>query len=429
MPENGRRESARARFGNGSVTTGVRWPRSSGVLAHVTSLPSATVGDDARRFLDWLADAGQRWWQVLPLGPPDALGSPYSASSAFAAWPGLLARPARSVSVSAVESFVAVNRAWIGDWAAFAGDGAIADQVRFDREWSVVRAHARDRGISILGDLAFYVARGSADHRFHPEQFRSGVVAGVPPDDWSATGQLWGNPVYDWARAAADGYRWWSERFRRALALFDAVRVDHFRGFVAYWEVPAGARTAIGGRWVRGPGRAVFDAVRAELGDLPIVAENLGLITPAVERLRRAIGAPGNVVLQFAFSGRRRDGHAHVPEDAVVYTGTHDNDTTVGWWRRAPELERENVRRALGAVGDDTPSEPHWGMIRLALRSPARVAIVPAQDVLGLGSEARMNTPGTTRGNWSWRLTPGQLTRELARRLRGETEAAGRLRT
>ena len=403
----------------------MHWSRSSGVLLHVTSLPSGTIGD-ARRFVDWLADAGQRWWQVFPFGPPDAHGSPYSASSAFAAWPGLLARPGRRVTTSQVESFVGANRAWIGDWAAYAGDGAVSDQVRFDTEWAEVRRHASERGVSILGDLAIYVAPGSADHRLHPELFRAGVVGGVPPDDWSATGQLWGNPVYDWGRVAADGYRWWTERFRRTLALFDAVRVDHFRGFAAYWEVPERARSAVHGRWVRGPGRAVFDAARAELGELPIVAENLGLITPAVERLRRAIGAPGNFVLQFAFGRARRDWDATVPADAVAYTGTHDNDTAQGWWRHAAAAERERVRRALRAHGGTGDLPPHWMLTRLAMRSPARVAIVPAQDLLGLGSGARTNTPGTTTGNWSWRLEPGQLTRDLAKRLRAETEAGDR---
>jgi 4-alpha-glucanotransferase len=302
--------------------------------------------------------------------------------------------------------------------------------VRFDREWARVRAHAADLGISLLGDAAFYVAAGGADHRMHAELFREDVVGGVPPDDWSATGQLWGNPVYDWARMAADGFGWWIERLRRALALFDAVRIDHFRGFVAYWAVPIGQRTAMEGRWLRGPGRALFDAARDELGELPLVAEDLGLITPAVERLRREIAAPGNAVLHFSFGRERRDWSRIVPSDAFVYTGTHDNDTTVGWWASTSDAQRARVRRALeasgldaGGLGDD---EPHWLLIRLALRSAAAVAIIPAQDVLGLGSAARMNRPGAATGNWAWRLAPGQLTRDLALRLRDETEAGGR---
>lgn len=374
-------------------------PRSSGVLLHPTSLPGGRLGPEAYRFVDWLREAGQSWWQVLPLGPHDDSGSPYAAASAFAGWPGLLADPAAPVEAEDLEAFVAAHPSWIADWASFAGPGAIADQVRFQREWNALRAYAAERGVRLIGDVPLYVAPGSADHRARPELFQEGAVAGVPPDYFSRTGQLWGNPLYDWAALRATGYRWWVERFRRTLELVDLARVDHFRGFVSYWAVPARARTARRGTWRRGPGRELFEAVRAELGGLPLIAEDLGVITPAVERLRDELGLPGMHVLQFSPDVRRHREHA------VVYTGTHDNDTAVGW-------------------ADE--SGAHLRLIELAMSSRARVAIVPAQDVLGLGSEARMNTPGTTRGNWRWRLEPGQLSSEHAARLRELTARYGR---
>ncbi|HZP27799.1 MAG TPA: 4-alpha-glucanotransferase [Acidimicrobiia bacterium] len=401
--------------------------RSSGVLLHITSLPRGRLGDDAYRFVDWLHAAGQRYWQVLPVGPPDRFGSPYSSSSAFSAWPGLLARPDARVTADAVEAFVASHAYWAADWAAFAGPGALADQVRFDREWRALRAHATERGVRILGDVPFYVAAGGADVHAHRELFRTGVVAGVPPDDWSADGQLWGNPMYDWARLRATGYRWWIERLRRALELFDAARVDHFRGFVAAWAVPAGSRTARTGSWRRADGRAMFAAAVDALGPLPLVAENLGIITPPVERLRRDLGFPGMVVLQFAFGdGLVNPQRLGGDEQAVVYTGTHDNPTTVEWWRSATEHERRRVDRALAAAGIDE-AEPNWKLTRLALASRARLAVVPLQDLLGLGREARLNRPGRRHGNWTWRVAPGALSASLAARVRAQTEAAGRI--
>ena len=396
-------------------------PRSSGILLHPTSLPGGRLGAEAERFVDWLAAAGQSWWQVLPLGPPDDARSPYRVASAFAGWSGFLAEPDAPVSAAELESFVSRHPFWIGHWAAFAGEGAIADQVRFEREWSRLRAYARARGVRLIGDLPIYVARGGADHVSQPELFQRGVVAGVPPDAYSATGQLWGNPLYDWAALRQTGYRWWIERFRRTFELVDLTRIDHFRGFVAYWSVRDGRKTAKAGVWRRGPGREVFDAARAELGDLPLIAEDLGLITPPVEHLRDELGLPGMHVLQWAFERER--GNPHHPsshrENGAVYTGTHDNDTAVGWFRSLP-------RRARTATGLDA-EEPHWGLIRLAMASRARLAIVPTQDVLGLGSEARMNSPGRGEGNWRWRLEAGQLTGELAARLRRETERGGRL--
>jgi 4-alpha-glucanotransferase len=399
----------------------VNLPRSSGILLHVTSLPGGTLGSAAYGFVDWLQAAGQSWWQVLPLGPPDRSGSPYTASSAFAGSPGLLAEPGASVGAAELAAFRAIQPYWISDWERFAGEGAAPDQVRFEREWNALRGYAEARGVRLIGDIPLYVGTRSADHSAHPELFQRGFVAGAPPDALSASGQLWHNPLYDWSAMRRQGYRWWIERLRRAAQLHDLTRIDHFRGFVAYWSVPARARTARAGRWKRGPGAAVFHAAQSELGALELIAEDLGVITPPVKRLRLQLGLPGMVVLQFAFGGGPRNPHRpenHV-ELLVVYTGTHDTDTAVGWWDSLSP-------RARAASGLD-PSEPHWSLIELALHSPAVLSIVPAQDVLGLGSEARMNRPGTTDGNWRWRLGEGALTPALAARLRDATQRTGRV--
>jgi 4-alpha-glucanotransferase len=403
--------------------------RSSGVQLHITSLPSGRLGSDARTFVDWLAAAGQSWWQVLPLGPPDRHRSPYKAASAFAAWRGLLEDPRADVSGEEIEAFRERHRYWADDWAAYAGGRrALADQVRFEREWGALRDYALQRGVRLYGDVPIYVAPDSADHRAHPELFRDDVVAGVPPDAYAEKGQLWGNPVYDWPALRRRRYRWWVERLRRTFELFDLARIDHFRGFAAYWAVPKGARDARGGRWVRGPGRAVFDAASAELGDLPIVAEDLGVITEPVRRLRDELGFPGMAVLQFAFDPEDPDG-PHWPrnhrERQVVYTGTHDSDTLRGWWETLPEERRALVRRELDAAGIDEP-EIWWALNRLALGSRARLAMLQAQDLLGLGSEARMNVPGRAGGSWRWQLEPGQLGEREAERLAAMTREAGR---
>jgi 4-alpha-glucanotransferase len=402
--------------------------RRAGVLLHPTSLPSGRLDEEAYRFVDWLAAAGQSWWQVLPLGPPGEGRSPYTASSAFAAWSGFLAEPNAPVTDEEAARFRVAQRYWIDDWVEYAGGHALADQVRFDREWAALRRYAGERGIQIMGDLPIFVARGSADVRSHPELFRSDIVAGAPPDAFSVTGQLWGNPVYDWRAVRRQGYRWWIERFRRTFELFDAVRVDHFRGFVSYWAVPAGSADARPGRWRRGPGAELFRAVERELGRLDLVAEDLGHITPAVTRLREQLGLPGMVVLQFAFEGKRTSPHRpeNHPKNAVAYTGTHDHETALGWWRSLDETSRERARQVLARAGIRT-DEPNWALVELAHSSHARLAIVQAQDVLGFGSEARMNTPGRAIGNWGWRLRPGQLTDEHARRLRDVTERSGRL--
>jgi 4-alpha-glucanotransferase len=403
-------------------------PRSSGVQLHPTSLPGGRLGREAHAFVDWLADAGQSWWQMLPLGPPDRYGSPYKSASAFAAWPGLLAAPRAPVSSGELADFRERESFWIGDWERLGPRGAVAHQVRFDREWASLRAHASDRAVRLIGDVPIYVAPGSVDHRAHPELFRGDAVAGTPPDAYTDKGQLWGNPLYDWPALRRRGYRWWIERFRRTFELVDVARIDHFRGFVAYWAVPRGARHALAGRWQRGPGRAPFDAALRAIGVLPLIAENLGVITPAVERLRTSLGLPGMVVLQFGFDPEDPRGPHRVEnhrEDQVVYTATHDNDTVAGWYAGLEPERRAEVDAAVAAAGVTEP-EPHWGLIRLAFASPARTAMVQMQDVLGLGSEGRMNQPGRARGAWKWRLAsmPG---REVARRLREATEAAGRL--
>jgi 4-alpha-glucanotransferase len=404
-------------------------PRSSGVQLHLTSLPGGRLGPEAYRFIDWLAAAGQTWCQVLPLGPPDRYGSPYKARSAFAAWPGFLADRRAAVSSLEVSSFRDRHRFWAADWERFSSRGALADQVRFEREWSALRVYGSERGVRLFGDVAIYVAPDSADHRAHPELFRPGFVAGAPPDAFSDDGQLWGNPVYDWPALRRRRYRWWVERLRRTLSLFDLARIDHFRGFVSYWAVPAGARTARGGSWKRGPGGAVFDAASRSLGSLPLVAEDLGVITPAVTALRESLGFPGMVVLQFGFDpdvvGSPHVFENHL-EDRVVYTGTHDHDTARGWYSSLSSVGRSFVDSEFSRFGV-VESQPWWSLIRLALRSPARVAMLQAQDVLGLGSEARMNDPGRAGGSWRWRMEAGALTPALARRLREATEEEGRL--
>jgi 4-alpha-glucanotransferase len=395
-------------------------PRSSGVQLHVTSLPGGRLGREAYAFVDWLAAAGQTWWQVLPLGPPDRYGSPYKSRSAFAAWPGFLESPRARVSREEALDF--------REREAFWARGPVADQVRFEREWGALRSYAAGAGVRIMGDVPIYVAPRSADQRMWPELFQDGLVAGVPPDAFTDLGQLWGNPLYDWPALQRRGYRWWVERLRRTFSLFDLARLDHFRGFVAYWAVPADARDARSGHWKRGPGRAPFDAAARELGRLALVAEDLGVITPAVDRLRSQLGLPGMRVLQFGFDPSDPDG-PHRPEnhveDAVVYTGTHDHDTARGWYESLDAGRRGSVDAALAERGL-AERQPWWALIRLAFSSPGRVAMVQAQDVLGLGSSARMNVPGRARGSWRWRAARGAFTPDLARRLRAASEEAGR---
>jgi 4-alpha-glucanotransferase len=493
--------------------------RSSGLLLHLTSLPSrygiGDFGDGADRFIRFLADAGQRVWQVLPLVPTGPGDSPYASPSTFALNP-LLVSPDRlsadglltagelgdaptfsedRVDFAAVgpykkallavafdrfraddahplrpafDAFAAREAAWLDDYALFvavkdAHDGAgwadwpaplarrepgalaearreharAVDRVRFvqfvlDRQWTALRARCRAAGVEVLGDLPIYVALDSADVWADRDLFdldesgRPRAVAGVPPDYFSETGQLWGNPLYRWDRMRERGYAWWRRRLRRTLDLVDRVRLDHFRGFEAFWSVPAGEETAIGGRWVEGPGDNLFRALEAEFGQpLPIVAEDLGLITDGVRALMGRHSLPGMAVLQFAFGGDAENPylpHNH-RQRLVAYTGTHDNDTTAGWWAAASDAERSHATRYLGLDGEPA----HRAFVRTAWASVADLAVAPVQDVLGLGSEARMNTPGEGEGNWGWRLTDYQLAAADAGWLRETTETYGRL--
>ncbi|HEY9857640.1 MAG TPA: 4-alpha-glucanotransferase [Stenomitos sp.] len=300
-------------------------------------------------------------------------------------------------------------------------------QFLFFQQWQALKAHAAHHGIGLIGDAPIFVAHDSADVWAHPELWRLDdtghplVVAGVPPDYFSATGQLWGNPLYRWDRMAETGYRWWVDRLRTLLKLVDRVRLDHFRGFAAFWEIPAGEPTAVNGRWVPGPGKPFFAALQEQLGTLPIIAEDLGVITPDVVDLRDTFGLPGMKILQFAFDTSEENNYfPHLfPHNAVVYTGTHDNDTSMGWYRKAKESDRALLAEY---VGKTTLEEPNWELVRLGHASVADLAIVPMQDLMGLGSEARMNLPGTLGGNWQWRYRADQLTGAIMRRFGRLTE-------
>ncbi len=315
-------------------------------------------------------------------------------------------------------------------------------QFLFYRQWFALKADCNQRGIKLVGDIPIFVAHDSADVWTNPDQFKLNpdgspiVVAGVPPDYFSATGQLWGNPLYNWDHMLADGFKWWIQRVHATLETFDIARIDHFRGFAACWEIPGGDKTAERGRWVEAPGRELFTAIRDELGELPIIAEDLGVITPDVEALRDDFDFPGMRILQFAFSSDTKniDLPHNYHKKVVVYTGTHDNDTTVGWFSSVAgegstrdvdqvEREREFCLKYLNTEGEKI----HWDFIRAVLASVANTAVVPLQDVLGLGTEARMNLPNSTEGNWAWRVKPGSLTTALAKRLRDLTELYGRV--
>ena len=314
-------------------------------------------------------------------------------------------------------------------------------QFLFFRQWFALKAYCNQRGIKLVGDIPIFVAHDSADVWTNPDQFKLDadgtpiVVAGVPPDYFSATGQLWGNPLYNWERMRADGFRWWIERARATLATFDIARIDHFRGFAACWEIPGGDQTAERGRWVEAPGRELFTTIKAALGELPIIAEDLGVITPDVEALRDDFGFPGMRILQFGFSSDTKniDLPHNYHKNVVVYSGTHDNDTAVGWFssvagsgstRAAEQIERER-EFCLKYLRTDG-KEINWEFIRAVLASVANTAVVPLQDVLGLGTEARMNLPNSTEGNWAWRVKPGTLTDKIAARLKALTELYGR---
>jgi 4-alpha-glucanotransferase len=315
-------------------------------------------------------------------------------------------------------------------------------QFLFFRQWFALKAVCNRRGIKVVGDIPIFVAHDSADVWTNPDQFKLNedgtpiVVAGVPPDYFSLTGQLWGNPLYNWERMSADGFKWWLERVAATLHTVDIVRIDHFRGFAACWEIPGGDKTAERGRWVTAPGRELFTAIHQALGELPIIAEDLGVITPDVEALRDDFGFPGMRILQFGFSSdsKNMDLPHNYHKNVVVYTGTHDNDTAVGWFqsvagagstRDAEQIEREKefCLKYLGRNG----TEIHWDFIRAVLASVANTAVVPLQDVLGLGTAARMNLPNSISGNWAWRMKPGVLTEQIAKRLRDLTTVYGRI--
>jgi 4-alpha-glucanotransferase len=492
--------------------------RSSGVLLHPTSFPGrhgiGTLGQRAREWIDWLANAGQQLWQVLPLGHTGYGDSPYQSFGAFAGnpllidletlrdegwleseplenapefpsdlvdygwiyvwkWPVLrqaskaFQERASLEQRAAFQAFREENKSWLEDYALFmacknahggtpwtewASDLVHRDpqalefarqeyaedvelyalaQHWFFQQWGAVREYAHGKGIKIIGDIPIFVAHDSSDvwanqHLFMLEPDGSpSVVAGVPPDYFSATGQLWGNPHYRWEVMERDGFQWWLQRFAETFKVVDIVRVDHFRGFEAYWEVPWPAEDAIKGRWVKAPGVALFNAVRARFGDLAIIAEDLGVITPAVEALRDGFNLPGMKILQFAFYGDLTDPflpHNYVT-NCVVYTGTHDNDTTLGWWKSEPETTHNKVLEYLKVTGEDIV----WDLIRAAWQSKAVMALAPLQDLLVLDTEARMNLPGSLGGrNWGWRYKGDVLTDELAQQLRLLTTSSGR---
>jgi 4-alpha-glucanotransferase len=390
--------------------------RSSGVLLHVTSLPSGRLDDDAYRFVDWLVAAGQSWWQLLPLHIPDKLGSPYSSRSAFAGHEGLLAPPGSPHYDDGEGDHGAPGGSWLDEWIHYAGEGERRAQTRFQREWLSLKRYANDRGIRLIGDIPLYVAGDSCDVAAHPHLFGRSTVAGAAPSQNHPEGQRWGMPVFDWPAHAADGYAWWLARLDRELELFDLVRIDHFRGLVAYWELPLDEEDPKNGSWGKGPGVEFFDAVRAHLGGLPLIVEDLGHITPDVVALRKQIGVPGmNVVA--------RVGDLDWRTDSVLYTSTHDSDTLAGWWQR---WGRENLPQlAAGARG---PEGEHRALLQNVLAVENELVVIPAQDLLGLGSEARMNRPGTVGDhNWMWKLDR-PLTDGQAEELVELTATAGRSR-
>jgi 4-alpha-glucanotransferase len=485
-----------------------RFPRASGVLLHITSLPgphgSGDFGRDAYHFVDWLVAAGQTLWQILPLGGIGPGNSPYMSSSAFAGNVLMIdlgelvlqellteaeIRPAERFAQRAVDfeavvpyrlerlalaarrfaaaaspqrqaefsEFCARHANWLDDYALFMAlaerfpgldwcdwEPALAGrdppaikaagrehggrvhfwkfcQWCFFSQFARLRGYANERGISIVGDAPIFIAHQSAEAWSRPDLFkfdargRPSVVAGVPPDYFSATGQRWGNPLYRWEAHEQEGFAWWIERIRRSFELVDILRIDHFRGFAAHWEIPASEPTAIHGQWVKAPGAALFEAIAAALGPLPIIAEDLGVITPDVVALRRKYRLPGMCILQFAWgeNGEKRFLPHNHESDSVVYTGTHDNDTSLGWWRTAPEADRHHLREYLATDGHAV----NWDLIRAALASVADSTVLPMQDLLDQGNEHRMNFPGTSEGNWSWRLQWADVAPGLAARL------------
>ena len=441
--------------------------RRAGALLPLASLDGGALGRAGRAFIDWLADAGFSLWQFLPVGPPGPDGSPYWARCDSAGHAGLLDRDEMPQAGSSDErAFVESAREWLDDYVLFEAisrresgrpwwtwppelrdrdPGALehvrreeaerireleAEQFAFASQWRRLREHAGSRGVLLFGDLPFYVAPNSVETWAHREAFqldgsgRATAVAGVPPDYYSPLGQRWGNPLYDWDRMLADGMAFWRRRVRCQLERVDLLRLDHFRGLAAHWAIAADAPDARGGTWKRTPGRVLLGWLADDLDDPPLVAEDLGLITPDVEDLRRAFGLPGMRVLQFGFDGSSDNPHLpHMHQrDCIVYTGTHDNDTSVGWYA---SLDGETARRVdfYLRMGSSTMPEP---LVRAALASVGALAVIPVQDLLGLGSDARINTPASTAGNWTWRVPAGALCAELASRYRRLNGVYGR---
>jgi 4-alpha-glucanotransferase len=489
----------------------MQFSRSSGILLHISSLPSAwgigSLGAEARTFIDFLADADQRIWQICPLGPTGYGDSPYQTFSAFAGNPLFIDLPTlrdadllsdtelqevpafsqdaveygpviewkqqvlrrafqRFQPDAAFEDFCQAQAFWLDDYALFMAlkkhfsgmpwsnwmpssklrqpaalhhfRQELAEEISFHcfcqfcffTQWDALHQYAKAHRVQIMGDMPIFVAFDSADAWAHPELFHFDeernptVVAGVPPDFFSATGQLWGNPLYNWQAMEAQNFTWWHQRFASILQQVDIIRVDHFRGFAAYWAVPATAETAINGSWEPALGQELFISLKHEMGTLPIVAEDLGVITPDVEKLRDELGFPGMKILQFAFGDDMSNPYLphNYQENCLVYTGTHDNDTTLGWYSALDDTQRHQVRTYLQCSDTEMP----WALIEAAWRSRARIAIAPMQDILSLGAAARMNTPGEAAGNWQWRLHADALTHDLARRLRNLTWDAKR---
>ena len=479
-----------------------RMTRASGILMHISSLPSrygiGTFGREAYRFVDFLEKAGQKYWQVLPMGPTDYGNSPYQSSSVFAGNPffidldflvkdGLLeaedcdldwgSDPERvdydallqqrmTVLRKAFEGFIPgerfhifcrKNSDWLEDYALYMAikkeqgspwqkwpqelkqrkRSALEKvkrsceeeilfqkflQYKFYEQWNYLKRYAMKKGVAIIGDVPIYTAPDSADTWANGEQFQlnkegyPSAVAGVPPDAFSETGQLWGNPLYRWDKMQWDGYQWWARRMEHNLKLYDKVRIDHFRGLESYWSIPAGDKTAENGHWEKGPGMKLFRALERKLGTLNVIAEDLGILTDEVHRLREATGFPGMKILQFAFDPDSES--TYLPHNCsgncVVYSGTHDNDTALGWFDHLDEKEQEFVCRYLNIKGRE---EISWALIRSAWSTSAPLAVVQMQDVLDLPHSARMNLPGTVGSNWSWRMKPEQLSDELAAKL------------
>lgn len=424
--------------------------RRAGILLHPTSLPSHTF-DDAEQWLDFLALSGISVWQMLSLGVPQDGHCPYQCNSAFATNPALLQTiPALDVSDPGFAAFRDSQRFWLDDYALFVllknrfeqkpwyqwpreykfRDPVALDEFRRSQPqqlllirweqyqlyaaWQKIRRHAANSGIALFGDIPIFVAHDSADVWVWPELFlldedgMPNVVTGVPPDYFSETGQRWGNPHYDWKHMQQDGFKWWLQRLQHHFEWFELVRIDHFRGLVAVWEIDAQCETAVDGIWRETPGEQLLTALQQQMGELPLVAEDLGVITDEVIALKLRFHLPGMAVLQFSFDHFEDNPHKppNILPNTVSYTGTHDNDTTLGWYRSIDEKERQHVNEILGI---ESQEEVVDAMITVALDSRANLAMIPLQDCLSLGSEARMNTPGTIENNWLWSFTWEQL--------------------